>query len=125
MQTSCERGVRAARWDRGRIMASLVCVGPLRCRRRSSVEARAGPELRIIDLYWGYVDPFLSPVAGVRGEVCWTRQLERVLRRRWPRAFCTVRLKMSCLAVAVRYNSHRATHDLSLALDSDQRGYGV
>ena len=51
-------GVRAAGRDRGGIMASRSVRGAAAVPGRSSVEARAGPELRIIDLYWGHVDLF-------------------------------------------------------------------
>ena len=39
-------------------MASRSVRGAAAVPGRSSVEARAGPELRIIDLYRGHVDPF-------------------------------------------------------------------
>ena len=57
-KSRAEGGARAARRDRGRIMASRSVRGAAAVPGRSSVEARAGPELRIIDLYWGHVDPF-------------------------------------------------------------------
>eukprot|EP00966_Prymnesium_polylepis_P114260 2640240-Prymnesium_polylepis.1 len=45
------RGVRAAGRGRGRIMASWSARGAAAVPGQSSVEARAGPDLRISDLY--------------------------------------------------------------------------
>eukprot|EP00966_Prymnesium_polylepis_P269685 6229851-Prymnesium_polylepis.1 len=47
-----KRGVRAAGRGRGRIMASGSAGGAAAVRGRSSVEARAGPDLRISDQGW-------------------------------------------------------------------------
>eukprot|EP00966_Prymnesium_polylepis_P152789 3529231-Prymnesium_polylepis.1 len=73
-----KRGVRAAGRGRGRIVASGSARGTAAVPGRSSVEARGGPDLRISDLYRGYVDPFGAPTGFAREQA---RRCEQRVRR--------------------------------------------